>query len=79
MNIGDKVVITKCPDNYGFFSVGDLAVLDYQDSEGDWWAEFSDGVWCIQSGISKCVVVNLGNNRSLSDIKCAPYPWVKDE
>ena len=49
MKIGDKIIVTKCLSQE-YFSVGDVAVLNYI-SAGIWWAEFErQGAlecWCV--------------------------------
>jgi len=54
LKAGDLVKITKAEAG-GYFNPGDLAILKYQGSAGDWWADFTinprytgDGEWCLQ-------------------------------
>ena len=52
MKVGDRVVTVVEIDPY--FKKGDRAVLEGEDSDGDWWADFTGnqehwkkGHWCI--------------------------------
>ena len=55
---GDRIIITGIQrKEYPFFAVGDVATLTNQDSDGDWWGDFTenehysgDGQWCLGSG-----------------------------
>ena len=63
MKVGDVVVITKTPEAYEYYSVGDRARLIKQYEDGDWFADFTinetyfeKGVWFIQPGMAECEV-----------------------
>ena len=70
MNVGNKIIITAVPQDYGYFSAGDTATLTHIDNDGDWYADFDTRHWgeCIkgrEDDHSFCLQESVGTKFEL--------------